>query len=168
MTSFPKDQIIAMCQQYGPQLTLEGIVDWCGNALDPVLVMWAFAGNESSFGANCTPRFEPAYFAGRYAHEPWQEQLNKEYGQDGAKSYGPWQVMLCNCPSGTKPGDYQELAAGAVAFISYMNREIRAQKPQTLDEMGDMYNSGNWHDDNVPEVYIANLRKHYDTPMVEV
>lgn len=167
MNSFPKSAVAAACQTYGPQLVLDGIVDWRGNVVDPILAMWAFSGNESSFGADCDPRFEPAYFSGRYSTASWQAELNEQFGQDAAKSYGCWQVMLCNCPTGMTPSDFEQIEAGAQAFVFCMNRMVRAQQPKTLDELADMYNTGNWRDRNVPEEYIAKLRKNYDIPMVE-
>jgi hypothetical protein len=162
--SFLKASIAIACQSFGPLLKLTGMADWRGNQLDPILVMWAFAGNESSFGKDCTPRFEPAYFSGRYSTEKWQAKLNDEYGEEGAKSYGPWQVMLCNAP-GYAPSEFIHLEVCATVFIACMNRMIAAQKPTNLDQLADMYNSGNWRDRNVPEKYIADLRKHYDVPM---
>lgn len=156
--TFTREQIAKACRDYGRSLlNLPPDVD------GPQL-MWALAGNESSFGANCTPRFEKSYFSGRYSKEPPMPHLISLFGEAAACSYGPWQVMLCNC-YGYKPEEFSDLEKCAEAFIAFLNRQLERQKPVTLKEVFDMYNSGNWRDSIVPTDYIAKGVKNYQAEM---
>lgn len=161
--NFSRYEIAQLCERYGPLVKLPaGAV-----SLDPKLILWALAGNESSFGANCKPRFEPAYFNGKYSKSADMQELIKDYGEDAAKSYGPWQLLLVNAP-GFTPAELADDAEKAItATIGFLNRRIfNALQSVTLEEIADAYNSGNWRDSNVPHEYIANFLKHYSTPMV--
>lgn len=172
---FTRAEVAQMCLKYGPLLDLSGITDSDGRVLDPVLVMWAFALNESIHEGDlltCPPRFEPAYWTGgRYADPSniacrYQIDLNRRFGKDGAKSYGNWQVMLCN--TGFTPEQFISCEIGAQAFLAFINRNVMAQKPKTLANLADLYNSGNWRDLNVPQPYIDRLQRNYNVPMPEV
>jgi len=66
-------------------------------ALDPVKILWAFAGVESSFGLQSNPRHENGYcYNGRY----FDAMLTDKWGCLAHCSYGPWQVMFTNFPPG--------------------------------------------------------------------
>ena len=81
--NFTRQQIADACLAYGPQLTE------LPYGVDGAQLLWALSGNESSFGANCTPRYEPAYdVGGRYA----DADLLARFGRAAACSYG--EVML--------------------------------------------------------------------------
>jgi hypothetical protein len=165
-TSFPRSEVVRASEQYGALLKLEGIVDGTGTQLDGVQWMFATACVESSAGANCTPKFEPAYWVGGiYSGDQRQEELNHMFGKDGAKSYGPWQIMLVNC-IGYKPEEFSDIDKCAVAYIGFLNRYLehetkRGRRPKTLEDLADMYNSGNCKDKNVPTAYIEKVREHY-------
>jgi hypothetical protein len=171
--SFPKSKIAELSARLGGLLKLDGIVDNAGKPLDGPGVMYAFALTESIHRGDlldCTPRFEPAYFSGRYSKEKHQAELNALYGPDGAKSYGNWQVMLVNAP-GFKPSEFTDPEKGALAFLGYMNRYLAGQAnlgraPRTLGELGDMYNSGNCRDANTVPEYRARLENFYATEVL--
>lgn len=165
---FSKDEVAALCRYYGPLVHLKGISGLHGEELDGAQLMWAFALNESYHEPKdkvppdfflCPPRFEPAYFTGRYASGTYQSELNTRFGQDGAKSYGCWQVMLCN--TGFKPEEFERCEIGAQAFLGHMNRMIADQKPDRISQIADSYNSGNFKDFSVPDAYIKRLIEHY-------
>lgn len=173
---FTRAEVARCCLKYGPFLKLDGIKGPVGEVLDPVLFMWAFALNESIHEGpdilSCPPRFEKAYWeGGRYADPNnyrcrYQIELNVRFGKDGAKSYGNWQVMLCN--TGYKPEEFIRCEAGAEAFLGHMNRAIAAQKPPTLRDVADMYNSGNWRDKFDVPAYTQRLMANYAVPMPEI
>jgi hypothetical protein len=135
-------QVQAACRQYGPSLNVKNIVDSYEYPLDGVKLLWALSGEESTWGANCGPRFEPEY----WNHpSPAQKPLNAEYGQAAAMSYGPWQVLYVNCvrfgTPGQIDGDINLSAQAAVSFInSYIIKAVRASN---LPEIARAYNSGN-------------------------
>ncbi len=82
-------------------------------------------------------------------------------------SFGPWQIMYANMNPGIGPMELltrPELTALAVTFL-IQNRIVRAEKAQTLEELADAYNSGDWRDKNVPEQYIADLVSNYKVPL---
>ena len=139
MNSFPKQQILDICHKYGPQLHVP-------TGLDGAKVMIAISSNESSIGANCGPRHEPSYDVGGhvYATNARQRALVATYGQDAAMSYGPWQLMFYNFPSGVTPFQAnKDLELNAQAFMTQFNNYvIRACKAQTLEEIGEVWNMG--------------------------
>lgn len=157
MMFFDKSEIAAMCRTYGGLLHVPA-------GLDGARLMWAISGNESSFGKNCTPRHEPGYCTGRYSKNAQMIELTRMFGCDAHKSYGPWQVMFVNC-LGYKPEEFRQLDACAHAFLGYFNRTVDHQKPQTIEQIGDMFNSGNFKDKIVPAKYIADLKAHYAIPL---
>lgn len=153
--NYTRNEIADVCRSYGSLLKVPA-------GIDGATLLYALSGNESDFGANCKPRFEPAYFSGRYAKAAAQAQLNAEYGEDAAKSYGPWQVMLINAPGFAPDELAEDLEKACTATVGYINRYVlTAQKAVTLEEIADTFNSGNWRDANVPHVYISNFLQHY-------
>jgi hypothetical protein len=158
-----KSQIGALCQNYG--LLLQAIP----SDIDPVQLMWAIALNESIHETNgilyFPPRHEPAYDQGGRYCVGEQASACVVFGRDAACSYGPWQVMFCHA-KGYSPKELGDTEKCAEVFLSYMNRELNRQKPKTIDQIGDMYNSGNFRDGNVPKEYIARLRHHYYTDIL--
>lgn len=139
--------------------------DGTGQKIMGAQLLWALACRESLRGMNCKPRLEPAYdFGGRYASERSQAILLEEYGSDAAKSYGPWQVMLCNAPGFTPNELMTDPAKACVAAVGYLQRYVfAAQKARTLAQIADTYNSGNWRDRVTPDVqaYIAAVTGFY-------
>lgn len=148
--------IAEMCRKFGPVLKLEG------TGIDGARLLYALSGNESSFGTNCRPRFEPAYFTGRYAKNATMQELIGLYGEDAAKSYGPWQILPINAIGFSPKELATDLEKACTATVGFLNRYVfHAQKAVTLEEIADTYNSGNWKDANVPARYIADLVRNY-------
>jgi hypothetical protein len=173
--NFTKSDIAGLCLRFAPLLKLDGITDDDGKPVNKVSAMFAFAGCESSFGADCTPRFEKAYWQGslpgfpdwrgKYSQDPRQLLLNEKYGKLGASSHGIFQIMLCNA-IGFVPSEFKDLEKNGQAFIGFLNRYVERERlhgrlPRNLAELADMYNSGNARDAIVPHEYIDKFRKNY-------
>lgn len=154
----------AFCRQYAGGLKLDGCTDVLGCPIEPVRFLWALSGNESSFGRNLTPRFEPAYFKGGsyYQNSPEVQALVEKYGHAAACSYGPWQLLLVNAIGCTPDQLQSDIGACARATIDFINREIVGrQQARTMDAIADAWNTGNWKDRNVPWAYIHELTDYY-------
>ncbi|HEX5236143.1 MAG TPA: hypothetical protein VFW25_12530 [Silvibacterium sp.] len=160
--NFSRAEVIAACRKWATKL-------WLPPEINGPQLLWALAGNESSFGANCAPRHEPAYdVGGVYAKNPEQARLLELFGSAGACSYGPWQEMLVNCSPGTRPEDLAEnvnrCALEAAGFIN--DRILRGQKARTIEEIAEAYNSGKWKWEEVPRgvaTYVADCVRYYNT-----
>ena len=157
--TYTRQQIAAVCQKLAPSLgpMPEGV--------DAAQLLWSLAGNESSFGLQCQPRHEAAYdIGGRYAtHDPMPTLL-RQYGSHGAMSYGAWQVMLCDAPSGYSPSTFIDIHMQGKACVYVLNGIFRRFNPTTLAEIGSAYNSG--HPSSDP-AYTDKLAISYSTPMPE-
>lgn len=158
---FTTSQVAAQCSVYGPQLTpLPG-------GVDGIKLLWAISGNESSFGANVTPRHEPAYdVGGIYSHNSPMPELLSKYGAAAACSYGPWQLLLANAPD-YAPTDFADIGKSAQATVSFLNSLLRRFKPQNLAQIGSCWNAGHIQIPMSPGVirYITDLSNHYQDPM---
>ena len=134
--NYTRAQVLQACVDYGPLVTpIVGI--------DSAQLLAALAENESSMGANCGPRLEPAWdFGGVYAKDQQQQTLLEEYGQAAACSYGPLQVMFYNASGYTPTELNTDLTLAIRASIAYMNTLIREWHPQTVADVGEMWNSG--------------------------
>lgn len=139
--------------------------------LDLTQLLWAICGNESSFGANCNPRHEPAFdVGGTYAHAPAMVRLLDMYGSHAACSYGPMQVMLVNAPAGYTPQSFdfvdRSIAAGRYALANL----VIHWNPKSLAEIGGCYNGGNPHALNRADVqeYARKLLMHYEVAMPDI
>jgi hypothetical protein len=93
------EQIASLCRLHAPDIQFipgQGPV----SELDPVKLLWAFSGVESSFGANSVPKHETAYcYGGRWFDGP----KTKLWGCWAHCSYGSWQVMFPAFPPGVTP-----------------------------------------------------------------
>ncbi len=157
--SFEPAAISALCRQYGPQLH-------CPADVNGAQLLYALAGNESSFGRDSRPRHEMGYCTGRYSTNPLVVALTQKYGHDAHCSYGPWQTLLVNASSYTPDQLRQDPDACIRAVLAFLNREIFGrQGATTIAQVGDAYNSGNFRDANVPEQYIAKLYENYTAGM---
>lgn len=157
---YSRQQIAAVCESYGGQ-----VAPLPAGVTGPQL-LWALSGNESSFGANCTPRYEPAYdTGGRYA----DAALLARFGRAAACSYGPWQVMFVNLPSNFTPADMDDLDKAAAATIIFLNRQLNRFSPPTLRSIGAIWNGGNPGALQRPEVqdYANELERNYAILMEE-
>lgn len=159
MNSFKKFDVLSACTKYGPLLEVPA-------GLDGERVMLSFASNESSTGSDCGPRHEPSYDVGGsvWASSPAQRALVSQYGRLGASSFGPWQLMLINCP-GCTPDELQiNLDMCARQFVGYFNRYVAHFDPTNLNQIGQIYNLG--HKTTNPPAgvvaYCEKLQKAYD------
>jgi hypothetical protein len=172
----PKQVVLSLCFTYGRiiqrDLDFAGVKDPDGISLDGPRMLWAIAGNESHWGANCKPRFEPAYAPSGLYYQQSQKQrdLYAQFGSDAASSFGPWQILPCNAP-GFKP---EELGLdpdkACQATIGFIRRYVLgAKRPNTLGELLDVYNSGTWHDAVTPAVqkYVETGTHYYLTEAID-
>jgi hypothetical protein len=159
MVTFPKQEVLDCCAQYGPMLKLPA-------GLDGRKVMASIASNESSTGANCGPRHEPAYDVGG-ALSKGSQQANalEEFGSAAACSYGPFQMMFVNF-SGVRPDqlntDIDLCVQGCGSFFNaYV---IGARHAQTLTDIGQIWNCGHKTDSPSAGValYCQHLQAAYD------
>lgn len=158
--NFTRQQFAAACPLLGP--TVHPLP---ANISGPQL-LWALGGNESSFGTNCTPRHEPAFDReGAYGREPDQANLLNLYESAGACSYGPLQIMLVNA-KGMAPHDFDDLNRAMVASIQFLNSQLDRFKPQTLSQIGALWNGGSPRAMN-PGVlaYQHRLMQNYNVPL---
>ncbi|HEV7521304.1 MAG TPA: hypothetical protein VGP89_09410 [Candidatus Angelobacter sp.] len=148
--------IAALCRQYGTLLKVPVCINGPG-------LLWALAGNESSFGASCAPRHELGYC---YGHKYFDASYTHEWGCLAHCSFSPWQIMATNA-KGFSPLELLTDPEKAVqATVGFLNRQILgAEKAVTLSEIADAYNSGNWRDANVPQEYIDKLLKNFGIAM---
>ena len=158
-------QVQEACKKFGPAIHAYSLVDGYGYPLSGIKLLWAISGQESSFGANCGPRLEPAYWDGAYSETGLQQELNRQYGIAAAKSYGPWQVMYQNCYRLGTPGEIDaDINLGAQAAVDFLNDYvIGSQKAVSLQQIARVYNSGNL---TVPMTmgvmrYIENVGQYY-------
>jgi len=136
--TFTKQQIADACRAHAGEVREELIDNY-----DPAQLLWAICGNESSFGANCKARHEPAYdVGGTYAKAPKQAALLAKFAGLGACSYGPMQVMLVNAPDGYAPSDFDDLDKAIVAGVFALNNLLTHNRPKTLAQIGACYNGG--------------------------
>jgi hypothetical protein len=155
--NFTTAQMIAACVRYGSQ------IGPLPAGVDGAQLLWALAGNESSFGANCQPRHEAAFdVGGAYAtHAPMPIWLER-YGSAGACSYGPLQLLLCNAPLTFGPSSFDDLNLAVQASIGFLNVLLRQYKPQSLAEIGECWNAGHICPD---PAYVAKLAANYAVAM---
>jgi hypothetical protein len=166
--NYSKAEIVKLCFAYGNLLNLEGTDDGGGANL-PIQgsqMLWALAGVESSFGANCKPRYESAYMPEGlyYRQSPSMRELYRKYGRDAAASYGPWQLMLCNAPGYTPYELATDPEKACQATIGFINRfVIGVRYARTLEQFADVFNSGTWRDSVTPQVqgYIRKVTHNY-------
>jgi hypothetical protein len=153
---FTRAQIAQACQgmQLGP--LPEGISG-------PQL-LWAISGNESSFGLNCTPRYEPAFDRGG---PYFDAAMINRFGRAAACSYGPWQIMFANCPPNFTPDSMQFLSNCAFATMAFLNRQLARFEPTSLASIAAIWNGGNPGAIAKPQVaaYAAKLAENYLVPM---
>ena len=147
--SFPQSEVLGLCSEYGSWLKIDPsqVAELQGK-----YVMAAIAMNESSLGANCTPRHEPAWDTGGiYAGNPQQQDLLREFGSAAAMSYGPWQLMFYNCPGYSPDQLLKDPDACARCFLAYFNGYVQRKGAVTLLQIGQVYNGGHVFGEEVPQ-----------------
>jgi hypothetical protein len=164
--SFTRQQIADACRSHAGELDPAVLIDY-----DPAQLLWAICGNESSFGANCNPRHEPAFdVGGTYAKAPTQAALLVKFGSLGACSYGPMQVMLVNAPLGYSPDDFADIGKSISAGTFALTNLLKRNKPVSLAQIGACYNGGHIPSGIWPagiHAYANQLIVNYAEPMPE-
>lgn len=164
--NFTRQQIADACRAHAGDLDASLL-----DGYDAAQLLWAICGNESSFGANCSPRHEPAFdVGGTYAAAPAQAALLKAFGSLGACSYGPMQVMLVNAPAGYSPNDFDDVDKAIAAGAYALGRLLAHNKPTTLAQIGACYNGGHVPSGIWPvglHNYANQLIQNYAEPMPE-
>lgn len=159
MISFDRSRILALCLKYGPLLDVPA-------EIDGARLMGAIAANESSLGANCGPRHEPAYdLGGKYAPSgSIQAGLLGHYGRAAACSYGPWQLMFINAPGYTPDELESDPESCARAFLEYFNSFVVPRGGKSLEQIGQIYNGGHVTAEPSPGVkaYCLELQHNYN------
>lgn len=165
MNSFPKADVLAACAQYGPQLNLVTTAGADGTPLDGIRLMIAISFNESTFGANCGPRHEPAYDNGGSYATGGQIALLSTYGSAAACSYGPWQMMFGNFVNATPTQLLTSLDACAQQFVRFFNSYvIHGHHAASISDIGQIWNGGHVSANPSPGVmaYCTKLQTAYD------
>lgn len=136
--------------------------------IDSTQLLWAIAGVESSFGINCTPRHESAFDTGGVYDNAIMAPLLLRFGRDAACSYGPWQIMFVNAPTGFLPTDFDDLRHCTIASIAFLNKLLRTFRPKDLAEIGNCWNGGHVYQKPYPvtiQQYVGKLQAAYNTIM---
>jgi hypothetical protein len=156
--NYIRTQIAAACSQFGSRVA--GLPD----GVDGTQLLWAMSGVESSFGANCTPRHEPAFdVGGKESQGEPQPQKLALYGSAAACSYGPLQLMFCNVPLTMSPSMIDtSLTLAMQCSVIFLNGLLRHWKPSSLAEIGECWNAGHITPD---PAYEAKLQACYDVAM---
>ncbi len=159
---FTHQQVADICRTYGPRLAP------LPNNVDGAQLLWAISGNESSFGTNCAPRHEAAFdVGGIYGGGAVMKPLLAQFGMSAACSYGPWQILFCNCPAGTTPSDLDNLDKAAQATVEFLNKLLGRWNPQDLAGIAECWNAG--HPMQNPSAgvarYVSQLASNYAVPM---
>lgn len=153
-------EVKAACGRFAPKLWTRDI------GVDPARLLWAIAGQESSYGADCGPRFEPGYWSGEESLNPVQSGLNARFGRAAAMSYGPWQVMYINAyPLGTPEQLDANLDLATQAAVHFLNGYVLGvKKAKSLQEIAQIYNSGCLSDPMKLGVlrYVENVTRNYE------
>lgn len=149
LSSFLSIDVLAACHEYGPQLKLPaaaGLIGW--------KVAAAIASVESSMGADCGPRHEPAYDVGGavWRRSAQQQALVAKYPSPpgsatpcspAAMSYGPWQCMFDNCQPYAPSDLLEDLDVCAECFVALFNSYVEGHEhAATLEEIGEVWNAG--------------------------
>jgi len=159
-----------MDQEYLKRL----IKDWAPKlipteGINPVKLLCAILHNESSYGKDCSARFEKAYGpGGRYYRKSYFVREKYEKYKDAACcSYGPFQILyITACELGFKdnPQQLSEAKLSIPYVVEYLNRRI-LRKPgnETVRQIADAYNSGSFEDLFIPEKYMDDFEEAYNS-----
>jgi hypothetical protein len=137
--------------------------------IDPAQLLWAIAGQESSFGKNCVPRHEDGYCYGSksYRADKLLRDMTDAWGCAAHCSYGPWQIMFYNAYSLMNNIDPVILLTDAAvcAEVTVMKlNTILAKQPRDVRDIADAWNSGNFKDDFRPLAYMDAVQNFYSLP----
>lgn len=136
-----------ICEVHGNYL--QKYAPWC----DCEVLLKTIATIESSYG-KFKKRYEKAYdFGGRYENK----YLLEKYGKEAACSLSSFQIMFTTAVEMGFKGSPYELNYDEIAIyyvIEFIQRRILDKGANTLQQVFDAFNSGNFKDKNVPQEYI--------------
>lgn len=158
--SVPRERIAELCQQYGS--VMNGVLP---KDIDGAQLLWALAGNESSYGDNCSPRHEPGYCYithGGYSKNPSIVEMTEDWGCLAHCSLGPWQLMADNILGFTPMEILCDPEKACLATVGFLKRAVLPMA-QSLDDIGHFYNAG--PRGPFPTQYVTNLKLHYQVAM---
>jgi len=131
-------------------------------------ILWAIYRCEKYTATNQEPRFEPAYAPGGhyYNHSTPVQELYTKWGNWAACSYSNFQILFVTAVELGYPGPPLGLDRDEVALpyvVKLLNVRI-FDRPgnETVEQVADAYNSGNFKDTNVPEAYIRKFVEAYN------
>ena len=139
------------------------------DGIDAVKLLWALAGNESSFGANATARHEASYCPNcNGSHAKKIEGLTRLWGCLAHCSYGAWQVMFPNTHGVTPAQMDTDPQAAIEQTIRFLNTDIFTYLgARTLEQIGCAYNMGRLPGENEKLPYVTDLLSNYEAPLPE-
>ncbi len=171
-----------------PEIIVAGAsaVDWSKTAVNGVRMLKALAVVESSFGLNNIPRHEDSWCRnmsglrvvrvmtngsfttiqrGAANVNAIVRQRHEKWGCAACCSWSPWQIHYQTAADrgfGSAPWMLMD-AEIALDFVSLeLNRIIAGPSPsETVEQIADAWNSGNYRDRIVPADYIAKVRAAY-------
>lgn len=159
--------VIDACKEFGPQLN--GCVTHDGQPVDGVRLLWAIAGNESSFGQQREfVKYEPGYLPSGYYYRNSIDIKGqfRRWGVLASSSFGSFQIMYQTAREvGYKDHPIllqNDKICAQWATTLILKRFVKAQHAETLRDIFDAYNSGNSHDSIVPQEYIDKAIQTYE------
>lgn len=143
----------------------------CPPDIDPVKLLWAIAGRETTFGDNCTTMHEQAYcYGGKYSKDAVVKSLSYEFGCLAHQSYGPWQILFYEAhrfdPKATPVQLLTSPSYCGGLVIKKLNEIFTKQGVKTVREIADAWNSGTARDSIIPKDYMDAVEKYYDTEVL--
>lgn len=134
--------------------------------LNPLHLLIAIAGVESSYGVQNVPKYESAYAPGGlyYRRAKYVRDQYWIYGALSCCSYSSWQILYLSAYDLGCRDHPLELWKDEVAIewvVKYLNVRVFGRGAKRISEIADAYNSGTHRDDIVPYEYIAKLEDCY-------
>lgn len=127
--------------------------------------LYALSGVESNYGRNNKPRFEAAYApGGRYFTNELLQRKHIEYSNDASCSWGPWQIMYIVAAEygyESEPLHLHLAETSCYYVIEHLNKFVR-RGAQSIEDLLDSYNTGNFRDSNKPVGYISKFFVCYE------
>lgn len=143
------------------------------NDIDPVVLLCAISLNESSGGKWNVPKHENAYAPGGvyYKKSVQVRELYGRYGALAACSWSSWQILYVTAVELGFKGSPLDLWNDSTAIewvVKLLNARIIRTGKETLAQIADAFNSGNYLDGLVPREYIDKLKRHYNLVLREM
>lgn len=156
-----KEMIKRLIEEHAPKLEVP-------EGLNAEAILWAVYGCEHYVPKYNVPRFEPAYAPGGlyYRNSDLVKEKYRLWGRDAACSYSNFQILFitaCELGYDGPPLPLDKDALALLYVVRYINIRI-FDKPgrETVEQVGDAYNSGTHLDRIKPERYMKRFRRFYD------